>query len=119
MTAILETIKSWFSAVYNWLSKFWDWLQAAFQWLLDGLLYLLKFVAYTLLDGLLSVVEAVLNTIDFSSVVFNYAAAWSHLPDQLIWLINALGLPQCFTILGSAYLIRLLLNLIPSVFTRV
>jgi uncharacterized membrane protein YeiH len=51
--------------------------------------------------------------------LFNYAATWSHLPTQLIWLINAVGLPQCFAILGAAYLIRLTLNLIPSVFTRV
>jgi len=37
----------------------------------------------------------------------------------LIWLINAVGLPQCFALLGAAYLIRLTLNLIPGVFTRV
>ncbi|MGD9950068.1 MAG: DUF2523 family protein [Desulfobulbus sp.] len=78
-----------------------------------------QFVFFTIFDGLLTVIETTLAAINLSAVVFNYAAAWSHLPDQLIWLINAIGLPQCFAILGAAYLIRLTLNLIPSVFTRV
>ncbi len=110
---------SFFQTVVNWLTNFFAWVEQAFLWVLDGLAVILQFVAFTILDGLFLVVESIIAAIDLSAVVFNYAAAWSHLPDQLIWLINALGLPQCFTILGSAYLIRLLLNLIPSVFTRV
>jgi hypothetical protein len=110
---------SFFQTVVNWLTNFFAWMEQAFLWVLDGLAVILQFVVFTILDGLFLVVESIIAAIDLSAVVFNYAAAWSHLPDQLIWLINALGLPQCFTILGSAYLIRLLLNLIPSVFTRV
>ena len=94
-------------------------METGFTWILDGFIELLQFVVFTILDGLLSVVETALAAVDLSSVLFNYAAAWSHLPTQLIWLINAVGLPQCFSILGAAYLIRLTLNLIPSVFTRV
>jgi hypothetical protein len=110
---------SFFQTVVNWLTNFFAWVEQAFLWVLDGFVVILQFVVFTILDGLFLVVESIIAAIDLSAVVFNYAAAWSHLPDQLIWLINALGLPQCFTILGSAYLIRLLLNLIPSVFTRV
>ena len=47
-----------------------------------------------------------------------YAANWANLPDQAIWLITALGLPQCIAMLGAAYLVRLGLNLIPSWATR-
>lgn len=107
------------AVIINWLSTFWHWIQTCFTWLLDGFILLVQFVFFTIFDGLLTVIETTLAAIDLSSVIFNYAAAWSSMPTQLVWLINAVGLPQCFAILGAAYLIRLTLNLIPSVFTRV
>ncbi len=110
---------SGFGVIIKWLATVWGWVETGFTWILDGLILLLQFVVFTLLDGLFLVVETTLGAINLSSVLFNYAAAWSHLPTQLVWLINAVGFPQCLTILGSAYLIRLTLNLIPSVFTRV
>jgi hypothetical protein len=110
---------SGFATIIDWLRTFWNWVQTGFTWILDGFILLLQFVAFTLLDGLLLVIETTLAAIDLSSVIFNYAATWSNLPTQLVWLINAVGLPQCFSILGAAYMIRLTLNLIPSVFTRV
>jgi len=108
-----------FGVIINWLSSFWHWIETGFKWVLDGFITLLQFVVFTILDGLFLVVETALAAVDLSSILFNYAATWSNLPQQLIWLINAVGLPQCFAILGAAYLIRLTLNLIPSVFTRV
>lgn len=108
-----------FQTLFNWLASFWQWVETGFKWVLDGFILLLQFVVFTILDGLFLVVETTLSAVDLSSILFNYAATWSSLPTQLIWLINAVGLPQCFTILGAAYLIRLTLNLIPSVFTRV
>lgn len=110
---------SGFGVIIDWLSAFWNWVETGFKWILDGFILLVQFVAFTILDGLFLVVETALAAIDLSSVLFNYAATWSSLPAQLIWLINAVGLPQCLAILGAAYLIRLTLNLIPSVFTRV
>jgi hypothetical protein len=110
---------SGFGVIIDWLRSFWSWVETGFTWILDGFITLLQFVVFTIFDGLLQVVETALNAIDFSSMVFNYAATWSHLPTQLIWLINAVGLPQCFAILGAAYLVRLLINLIPSWATRV
>jgi len=110
---------SGFGVIIDWLRTFWSWVETGFLWILDGFVILMQFVAFTLLDGLLTVIETALAAIDLSAMLFNYAAAWSSLPPQLVWLINAVGLPQCLTILGAAYLIRLTLNLIPSVFTRV
>lgn len=110
---------SGFGVIIDWLRSFWEWVETGFTWILDGCVTLLQFVVFTIFDGLLSVVETTIGAINLSSVAFNYAAAWSNLPTQLIWLINAVGLPQCFALLGAAYLIRLTLNLIPSVFTRV
>ena len=110
---------SGFATIISWLRTFWSWVETVITWTLNGFILLVQFVFFTIFDGLLTVIETALAAIDLSSVLFNYAATWSNLPTQLIWLINAVGLPQCFTILGAAYLIRLTLNLIPSVFTRV
>nr|WP_321467338.1 hypothetical protein [uncultured Desulfobulbus sp.] len=110
---------SFFAVLIDWCRAFWTWCVVGFTWVLDGFILLVQFVFFTIFDGLLTVIETTLAAIDLSAVVFNYAAAWSNLPDQLVWLINAVGLPQCFTILGAAYLLRLTLNLIPSIFTRV
>ncbi|HAY20636.1 MAG TPA: hypothetical protein DCY27_00385, partial [Desulfobacterales bacterium] len=85
---------SGFGVIIGWLRTFWEWVETGFTWILDGFIELLQFVLFTILDGLLSVVETALAAVDLSSVLFNYAAAWSHLPTQLIWLINAVGLPQ-------------------------
>ena len=108
-----------FGVIIDWLSSFWGFIEKALLWILDGFILLLQFVVYTILDGLFLVVETALAAIDVSAIVFNYAASWSALPTQLVWLINAVGLPQCFAILGAAYIIRLTLNVIPATFTRV
>ena len=108
-----------FGVIIDWLSSVWGFVEKGFTWILDGFILLLQFVAYTILDGLFLVVETALAAIDVSAIVFNYAASWSALPTQLVWLINAAGLPQCFAILGAAYLIRLTLNVIPASLTRV
>ena len=108
-----------FGVIIDWLSSVWGFVEKGFSWILDGFILLLQFVAYTILDGLFLVVETALAAIDVSAIVFNYAASWSALPTQLVWLINAAGLPQCFAILGAAYLIRLTLNVIPASLTRV
>lgn len=110
---------SGFATLFQWLGKFWGSVITAFSWVLDGLILLVQFVFYTIMDGLFSVVESFLGALDFSALVFNYGATWSSLPTQLIWMINAVGLPQCFALLGAAYVLRLGLNLIPAVFTRV
>lgn len=108
-----------FGVIISWLSTFWGWIEQGVGWALQGLFLILKFAFFTIFDGLLTVIEGLFSSLDLSSIVFNYAASWGGLPTQLIWLINAVGLPQCFAILGSAYLIRLGLNLIPSWATRV
>ena len=108
-----------FGVIIDWLKTFWHWIETGLKWVLDGFILLLQFVVYTIMDGLFLVVETALAAIDVSAVVFNYAASWSALPTQLVWLINAVGLPQCFAILGAAYLIRLTLNVIPASLTRV
>lgn len=110
---------SGFAVIIGWLRHFWSWVEEGFTWILDGFILLFQFVFFTLLDGVLSIIEGLVGLVDLSTVAFNYAANWSSLPTQMIWFINALGLPQCLTMLGAAYIVRLSLNLIPGVFTRV
>ena len=110
---------SGFAVIIDWLSTLWGFVEKGFTWILDGFILLIQFVAFTILDGLFLVVETALAAIDISALVFNYAASWSALPTQLVWLINAVGLPQCCAIHGAAYIIRLTLNVIPATFTRV
>lgn len=115
----METIINSLNAIYAWFANFWQLIKDTCKWILDGLILLLQFVFFTIFDGLLTVIESIITCFDLSSLAFNYAANWANLPDQAVWLITALGLPQCITMLGAAYLVRLTLNLIPASLTRV
>ena len=110
--AIIETISSW-------LGTFWDLVKEGLAWCLDGILLIIQFALFTIFDGLLIVIEAFFSTLDLSSLAFNYAAQWSDLSPQTIWIINELALPQGVSLLVAAMLIRMLLNLIPAAFTRI
>jgi len=105
--------------LWDFLTNFWDTITTVFNLVLDGILYILLFVFKVALDGLLTLVYLVISTLDVGSFVFNAAAAWTGLDTRIVWLVNSMGLPTCMTILGGAYVIRFLINLIPAEFTRV
>jgi uncharacterized membrane protein YphA (DoxX/SURF4 family) len=94
-------------------------LTSFLTWVLTGIAEIVSGVLYVIFDGFFTVCLAVINAIDFSTVITENFAQWDLLPDQLVYLINAVGLPQGLTILGSAYVIRMTLNLIPGAITRV
>lgn len=108
MDAIMEFINSFFSTI-------WQFIKDA----LDALLYVFKAAIFFVFDGLLTVVQGILSSIDVSSVVISSAATWSAMPTQLLYIINALGIPQGLSILAAAYAIRMTLNLIPAALTRI
>jgi len=116
--------------ISSWLSKFWkkflDWLWwlldnlfTPFKWVLDGFFTVFETIAYAVFDGFLTTVVLIFNAFDFSSVLFSRSSGWLGLPDQLVWLITQLGLPQCFSLFGLALGIRLLINLLPASITRI
>jgi hypothetical protein len=115
----METIINYLDSFLAWVGAFWGYILDAATWVLDGFLLILQFVFFCIFDGLLIVVESFFSSLDLSAVAFSYAAQWSSLPPQTIWLVNQMALPQCVSLLFGAYAIRLILNLIPSVFTRV
>lgn len=94
-------------------------LYIPFAWLLDALFYLLKGVAWLILDGLLTAVLVVIQGINYSSVVFQWAAGYALIPSQAVYVMQSIGFPQFVTIIASAYALRFLLNIIPSWATRV
>lgn len=86
-----------------------DW-GAPFQWLIDQFKTLLHELGLDIWDGLLSVVDFVVNMLPA-----NFGASWPtvmSLPADLLGLLGALGIWQAFGILGSAYLLRIPIGLI-------
>ncbi|MBU0730205.1 MAG: DUF2523 domain-containing protein [Proteobacteria bacterium] len=108
MQGIINFINSFFSGLWNIVK------QGTFI-LLDSI----STIFYMLFDGFLFVVTNLISTLDLSALAFNTYAEWANLPPQSIYLINQLALPQCAAIIGAAMLIRMILNLIPAVITRV
>ncbi len=92
---------------------------AILKWCLDGVLFVLKSALYYAFDGLLTAIQTIFTAIDVGSFAVSYAAKWSDLPPQLIYFIDAIGIPQCVVMLAGAMSIRMLINLIPAEFTRV
>lgn len=72
-----------------------------------------------IVDKALSLVEFAIGLVDFKNDLFDLSLQWTHLPDQLIWVLNQCGVDNAILIITSGLLIRLTLNLIPSWATRV
>lgn len=70
-------------------------------WILDQILS----IAISLLTGVLSILEPV----DLGQYL-------TGLPSEVSWTLSMVGIPQCFGIISTAIVIRLLLQIIP--FTR-
>jgi hypothetical protein len=96
----------------NWLL---GWLYKLLNYGLDGLLYTIKGVLYLLLSGIFTTIEVILSTISFSNVVFQWAAAYTDIPPQAVYVMTMIGFPEFVVIVSAAYYVRLLMNLVPSV----
>lgn len=107
------------NAIVEFISKFFDLLLDALKWVLDGALYVIKAGLFFCVDGLLTVVVSIVGSLDLGNLVASAAGHWAGLPPQLLYIINAVGLPTCISMLCYAILIRMLLNLIPAALTRI
>ena len=88
-------------------------------WLLGLLGEVLKSIFYFFFDALCTLIEWLFSLIDFKNELFDISLGWTSLPDELIWLLNQVGIDNGLVIISAALLIRLTLNLIPSWGTRV
>lgn len=119
METILEAIQTLVNTIVTWISSFWDTITDFFNDILSFLFNIIGWVFYCIFDGFLAVVFAFIDTLDLSVVAFSMASEWSQMPDQLIWLIVELGIPQCLTVVSGALTLRLLLNILPAALTRI
>lgn len=115
--------------IYNFLSNFWkkiaellEWVVDTFfipfRWILDGFFWIIGHAAYWIFDGILTAIQLSFSGLDFSAVLFSNSLG-SNLNPVLTWFIVQLGLPQCFSLVGVAIGIRMLLNLLPAAVTRI
>jgi len=98
---------------------FWDSFKNLLEWLLSGISYSITGVLYFVFDGFLTVITAIVGSLDFGTIVTSYAGYWSGLPPQLIYVVNACGIGPGVSMMVYAIGIRMLLNLIPAALTRV
>ena len=98
--------------------NFFEMILDVFKWVLDGILYLLSEIIYAVLDVVFNVIESIVSAVDLSSLTSSFGN-WDILPDQIIYILYKLNIPLLLGMLGSACLILLTLNLIPSAFTRI
>jgi hypothetical protein len=100
---------------FQWLvdftNGFWSTVQSALDWSMDGVVYLI--------DGLLLIITSLVGAINTSSVATNMAANYGLLPPALVYVVNAICLPQGIAIIVTCIIIRMSLNLIPAAFTRI
>ena len=106
------------SSIINWLQSFWDFVLDALTWVLDGALYVIKAALYFGFDGLLTSIVAIVGALDVGSLTVSLLGLWAGLPSQLLYVVNATGLPTGLTMIFYAIVIRKLLDLIPAAFTR-
>lgn len=107
------------NAIIDWLGGVWLKIWAFGDWVLDGCILVLKAVPYMIMDGILTCIEGIFSTFDFSVSIASVAGQWANLPTQMIYIINAIGIPQGITMLIAAIGLRMAINLIPAEFTRV
>lgn len=103
----------------DFVNGFFGYLMDGFLWLAEAVGKVISYLLFTIYDGLLTVIYAFASAIDFSAVMFNMAAQYAGLPPQLIWLINAVNLPQSVTYIVTAIIIRMIINLLPAAVTRI
>lgn len=103
----------------DFIGSFFEWLWKGFLWLAEAVGEIISFLLYTIYDGILTVLHLFASAVDLSAVAFNMAAQYSHLPPQLIWVINMINIPQGLTYIAGAILIRMIVNLLPAAVTRV
>jgi hypothetical protein len=103
----------------DFFASFFDLLTSLFVAVLSPVFKVLGYLVYWICDGILYSFWLYLSTLDMSAVAFDWAARWAGLPPQLVYLVTAVGLPQCLLIISEAILVRFLINLIPAEFTRI
>lgn len=105
--------------ILNFLNSFWQYFKDLCVWLLQALGVVFAEIFKSLFAGLLAVVSGAINALDVGTILTQVSTSWGLLDPKIAWFMVNLGVSQGLGILGLAFGIRFLLNLIPAAFTRV
>jgi maltodextrin utilization protein YvdJ len=105
------------------ISQIMDWIYETIMkivyWILSPLYEIGKSILQWGFDKLCDLVEFLVSAVDFKNETFENALNSAGLPEQLSYILNAVGMDNCLLILVTAIGIRLTLNLIPAALTRI
>lgn len=108
-----------FDWLLNFINSIGNVLYDVVRWLLDGGIYVIQYGVYLILQAIFTVILALLNSLDLSFILLDWTGIWNQLPPQMLWFLHTVGFFQGLTMLGGAYGIRMLLNLIPANISRI
>jgi len=94
-------------------------LKTFWLWIVDQLFEIVRTISMWAWDIFLKMIEFVISLVNIPASLASGLLDFSGLPAQMRWVLDACGFGLCISMLSSALLIRLLLNLIPSWMTRV
>ncbi|WJG27586.1 DUF2523 family protein [Vibrio furnissii] len=101
----------------------WDWIVVQFTTIINVLYNLYVSIRDVLfdippwiLDQLLTISNALLMSVLSILEPVDLGQYLTGLPSEVAWTLSMIGIPQCFAIISTAIVVRLLLQLVP--FTR-
>lgn len=106
-------------SIITFIQNFFTWIFNVGKWAIDGALTMLIVLVKILIEGMLTIVLALFQALDVGQLIANLASQWGLVDSRVIYMITQLGIPSGLSILGYAFLLRLMLNFIPAALTRV
>jgi hypothetical protein len=116
ITGLLQNIWDFFTSIFQNCANFG---LVVFTWILNGVILVLGYTAFYMFDGFLSILEALLATLNLSAKLLEMVTQIAQLPPLMIWIMAQIGFFQAVVILIGAFALRFAINLIPSWATRV
>jgi hypothetical protein len=110
---------SWgFDWLLSFVDAFWSSIVTVVQWFVSGIGYILQEALWTIFDGMLTCISAIIAGLNLGNLATLTASSWGLLPSQLCYLLVQSGISNGLGMIGTAITIRMTLNLIPSWLTR-
>lgn len=94
-------------------------LQSIWYWFTDKLHDVGVGLWNWVVDSTCYAIENLMVAIKIPDSMFGEGLAFTGLPTQVVYILNQIHLGTCLAIIISAIMVRVTLNLIPGVFTRV
>lgn len=103
---MIETIVSWFTALFAWIARLFEWFSGLFGDLLEFLLDFPLLILRGILDGVVYLLSLI-PVPDFLTA-YSLQSLFSGLPNEVLWFVDFFGIPQGLLLLGGGVSFRLL-----------